>query len=131
MAQNFFDVLRICQRGTTVEQLNDSLAELTKAVMDARGSGSLTLKISLKPDSDNSVEMDSTVTLKKPNIKRGKTVMYVTPDGALVRNDPRQTDLPLRAVAVAAPPSPAPIPVNLPAIPVAVQTEAPKEVATV
>lgn len=129
MAQNFFDVLRIAQRGNTVEQLNDSLAELTKAVMDARGSGSLTLKISLKPDGDNSVEMDSTVTLKKPNIKRGKTIMFVSPEGALVRNDPRQIDMPLRAVPVAAAPQSAPMPVALPATPVVIQSEAPKEVA--
>lgn len=109
MSQNFLDILRICQRGNTVEQLNDNMAELTKAVMEANGTGSLTLKISMKPDGNNSVELDSVVTLKKPNIKRGKTIMFVSPDGALVRNDPRQTDLPLRAVPVVAP-----IPVPLP-----------------
>lgn len=134
MAQNFFDVLRSCQRGATLEQMNDMLAELRQSVMESRGAGSISLTLTMKPDSDNSVELDTKVSVKKPSIKRGKTIFFVAPDGSLVRNDPRQAEMPLRAVptaipaaipAVQVPPRPA---IAVLAAPVTIEVS--KEVAT-
>lgn len=123
MSRSFIDILRECQRGAALLDLDDRLSELTSAVLQNRGAGKITLVIAMKPDGDNSVEVDTKVTLAKPNAKRGKSIFFVNKEMDLVRNDPRQPDLPLRAVETVAAPAPKPV-----AVAQLVQP-APKEVA--
>lgn len=120
MSRSFCDILRECQRGAALADLDDRLSELTAAVKQTRVAGKITLVLSMKPDGDNSVEVDTKVTLAKPNAKRGKSIFFVNQENDLVRNDPRQPDLPLRAVPVAVAPAP---------VAVAQSQPAPKEVA--
>lgn len=100
MSRPFADVLRELSGGQTIVECGDRLAELVEAVAETGKAGSLTLKINVKPNGKdgNAVEVSDSVTLKKPEPERGKSFFFTDAGGSLVRNDPRQDDLPLREV---------------------------------
>lgn len=94
----FADVLRDMGQGKTYEQLGLSLAEVVEQVMLTRKAGQLTLKLKVKPNGETSVIITDDIETKIPQPSRGETLFYAAAGGNLVRNDPRQQDLPLRTV---------------------------------
>lgn len=103
MARPFADVLRELSGGNTYEELTSALAEVVEAVIETRKSGSISISLSIKPNGDGAVMITDDIKTKVPQPARGTTVFFATSGGSLVRQDPRQQDLPLRRVEQAVP----------------------------
>lgn len=86
--------------GRTQEELSKKLNELVNACRDTGKSGTISLKITIKPDKGDTGQyfLEDNTTVKLPEFERGKTLMFGTPDGNLQRTDPNQGELPLRQV---------------------------------
>lgn len=85
--------------GATQEELSE---ELSKAVNMARETGKqavVTLRLTIKPVGDGQYQLQDKVTTTLPELPRGMTMMFGTPDGNLMREDPRQKKMELRGVA--------------------------------
>ncbi|MGE5151191.1 MAG: hypothetical protein ACM3II_13805 [Rhodospirillaceae bacterium] len=103
MARPFADVLRELGGGTTYDDLTAQLAEVVEAVAATRKVGEISIKLRIKPNGDSSVIIADEIKTKVPEPPRGESVFFVTASGSLVRQDPRQQDLPLRRVDNAVP----------------------------
>jgi len=104
MARAFADVLRELSGGEFYEQATNKLAEVVEGVTLHRKPGEFSITLKIAPNGD-AVIVSETIKAKVPEAARGSTVFFVTSGGALVRQDPRQQDLPLRTVAAATPSS--------------------------
>lgn len=98
MARAFADVLREIAGGSLYEDLGVQLGELVQAVVEHRKAGEMTLKIKVQPNGESSVKLVDELKMKVPEPNRGVSIFFVTAGGSLIRNDPRQPDLPLRSV---------------------------------
>lgn len=94
----FTDILRELGAGETLDDLTARLAEVVEAVMDTRKSGAITISLTIKPNGDSGVIVAESIKSKVPEKARGDTVFFATSGGSLVRQDPRQKDLPLHSV---------------------------------
>ena len=97
----FLETLRELRNGATLDDLSEQMAALVAAVRDSNKSGSLTLKISIKPATRNdatTVLIDDEVVVKMPKAERSATIMFTTEDNSLSRDNPRQQKLNLRGV---------------------------------
>jgi len=89
--------------GAAVAELSTALAKVLAAVRESGKAGSITFTVTVKPASKgvtNVVMVESQIKTKLPEPDRGMTVFYLTEDNRLVRNDPRQQQLPLRVVEI-------------------------------
>lgn len=93
------DVIGDIERGQFVCDATDRLDELIAAVREHGKGGTITIELTVAANADNSVFVSANLKLKKPERSRGKSVFFVAEDGSLIRNDPRQHDLPLRDVS--------------------------------
>lgn len=98
MSRAFVDVVRQLDGGACYENLTAQLAEIVQGVIATRKMGELSLKLSVKPNGENSVSITESVKLKVPEPPRAQTIFFTTVDGDLLRDDPRQAKLPLRSV---------------------------------
>jgi len=103
MARPFADVVRELGAGSTYDELTAKLAEVVAAVTETRKIGEISIKLKIKPNGDGSVIIADEIKAKVPEPPRGDSVFFVTSGGSLVRQDPRQQDLPLRRVDAAVP----------------------------
>lgn len=98
----FMDFIREHRAGATHEELTEALKLLTAAVAEERKGGSLTLKISIKPlAKGDGLEVSADVKCAPPTPVPGVSIFYPTPEGDLVRQDPRQTSMELREIGPA------------------------------
>lgn len=77
----------------------EKLAELIAAVTSTNKAGSLTLKLDIKPSTAGALAVKATVASKKPKGLPPESLLWPTPGGDLVAEDPRQQKLELKAVA--------------------------------
>lgn len=103
MARPFADILRELGSGNTYDELTAKLAEVVEAVTTTRKVGEISIRLKVKPNGDTGVIVADEIKSKVPEASRGETVFFVTSGGSLVRQDPRQQDLPLRRVDAAVP----------------------------
>lgn len=89
----FTDTLNALRFGTLTEDLTKALNELTQKVADTGRSGDLTLKLSLKPGKGGQIEVFDDIKVKAPKEERGSSIMFATPEGNLMREDPRQLQI--------------------------------------
>lgn len=96
----FLKTLQGVRQGAVIDELNQKLYDLGLAVRSTGRAGELVLKLKLAPidQSGLTLHIEDTVVVKEPKLSKGKTVFFVTDDGQLVRNDPRQKSLELRQV---------------------------------
>ena len=90
----FTDTLVALRFGELADELADKLNELTLKCEAAGKSGSLTLKLTLKPGKGGQIEIEDEVTAKLPKEQKGTTLMFATVEGNLQREDPRQKTIP-------------------------------------
>lgn len=103
MIRPITDTLRYLQGGTFIDSASEQLAELVSAV-DATGkSGKITLEISVKKMSKGACGVIGKIRLSKPAEAPDATLMFPSPEGNLLTEDPRQQKLELKQVPVAAP----------------------------
>lgn len=91
------EVLRDLPEGA-YDEMTAQMHEVVQAVAETRKKGSLTIKIDVAPNGETSVFVEAVATAKVPKRGKPKAVFFVDAGGNLLRNDPRQPQLPLRAV---------------------------------
>ncbi len=72
--------------------------ELINAVTSHQKAGTLTLKIAVKPSTAGALAVKADVSIAKPKGLPPESLLWATPDGNLIAEDPRQTKLELRPV---------------------------------
>lgn len=74
-------------------------SELINAVMQNNKAGTLTLKISVKPSTAGALAVRAECSSVKPKGLPPESLLWATPEGNLIAEDPRQTKLDLKPVA--------------------------------
>ena len=90
---NFLEFLQTFRRGELLADGDAKLSELVEAISATGGSGSMTLKIALKPNKAGQIEIVPDLTIKKPARALGTGIYFATDDGRLTRRDPHQMDI--------------------------------------
>lgn len=100
MTRPITDTLRSLRGGVLIDEASEALSELVNAVMDSGKPGKLTLELTLTKASRNSgaLVIRDKVTVKRPAEDAFETILYATPEGSLVTQDPKQAQLELRQV---------------------------------
>jgi hypothetical protein len=99
----FQETILQINNGATVAELSGALQKVVAAVRATGKSGSITLTVKVAPagkGSNDVLIVESQVRTKLPEPDRGMTIFYATEDNQLVRNDPKQIQLPLRVVDI-------------------------------
>lgn len=89
-APPFTDFLKSFNRGRLLDDAAARLIEVTEAVAETGGKGTVTIKIDIKPDKneEGAVDVSGTVTSTQPrHIRAAK--FFVTERHHLIRDDPR------------------------------------------
>lgn len=90
----FTDVLRDMRFGETLDELGEEFNKLVQAVENTGRAGEMTFSIKLKPSTAGAIELTDAIKVKLPPPQKGTSLFFATPEGNLVRNDPRQADIP-------------------------------------
>lgn len=91
------DTLRHIGQGVFVDMASDKMNELVSAVADRGKSGTLTLVITVKKASrGGAMNVTGKVTVKKPAEELMEALLFATPEGNLVADDPHQQKLDLK-----------------------------------
>lgn len=97
------DTLRHIGGGVFIDLASDKMAELVSAVDASGKAGKLTLEIKVKKATrGGAMHITGSLKLTKPAEEPMEAMMFATPEGNLVSDDPRQTKLDLKSVAGAA-----------------------------
>lgn len=93
------NILAQIGRGQLNELATEQLRELVEAISDpdlpgSKASGTLTIELTLSLERDTgAVRITPKLTLKKPAAPLDRSLFFVTPEGDLVRENPRQRKL--------------------------------------
>lgn len=74
-------------------------SELIQAVSAHNKAGKLTLKIDIKPSTAGTLAVRADVSITKPKGMPAESLLWPTPEGNLLAEDPRQNKLDLKPVA--------------------------------
>lgn len=96
-------ILGLLEHGKLKEDFQNELETVLKELRRQSGdrnkvSGSLTLKLRMVVDSGVHVTFDSTIETSVPKEKRPSTMLFVTPDGTLSQEHPKQLRMDLREI---------------------------------
>lgn len=88
----FTDVLRDMRKGRVVDAASEELAEVVRAVLDTGKAGSISLKLTIKPQGkgDNAVIVSAALSANKPQAALPDALFFADLDGDLLRDDPTQ-----------------------------------------
>jgi hypothetical protein len=91
------DTLRHIGGGVFIDMASDKMNELVTAVAERGKSGKLTLEITVKKASrGGAMNVTGKVTVKKPAEELMEALLFATPEGNLVADDPHQHKLDLK-----------------------------------
>jgi len=97
------DTLRALRNGHFLDEASEDLARVVNAVSETGKSGKVTIEISVKragQGRNSALSVQATSTVKLPKQPVDDTLMFPTPDGNLLTEDPRQQKLDLKVAAV-------------------------------
>lgn len=97
-AGNFIALLQGVTGGVALHQLDHELAALVQKVQEAGRAGTLTYKVKVLPNAKQGVRVETAVDVKEPKLETGVSFFWVGQGGALLKNDPNQTELALRVL---------------------------------
>lgn len=100
---NIEHVLIENEEGDLIPVLDHAGAELNRlvrAVVDTGKSGSIILKLELRPGKSGALAVKSTVGTKIPKGLPPESLLWPTPEGNLINEDPRQAKLDLKQISV-------------------------------
>ena len=97
-AGNFLALLQGKSHGVTLPTLDSELARLVRVVQETGRKGQLIYKLTVTPNAKRGVKVEDSLDIKEPKVESGVDFFFVGEQGSLFRNDPNQTELPLRAV---------------------------------
>lgn len=92
------DILRDLEGGMLVQEGTEKLAEVLEAVMATRKVGGLTITLAFSATGRGNIEVGAKIKATIPEDARPSTTFFVDKHNNLVRNDPNQPSLPLKAV---------------------------------
>ena len=81
-----------------MDAAGEKFSELINAVTSHQKAGVLKLTINVKPSTAGALAVKADVTITKPKGLPPESLLWATPDGNLVGEDPKQTKLELREV---------------------------------
>lgn len=91
------DTLRHIGGGVFIDTASDKLSELVHAVDETGKAGKLLLEVTVKKASrGGAMNIVGKVTLKKPAEEPMEALLFATPEGNLVADDPNQRKLDLK-----------------------------------
>ena len=82
-----------------LDHAGDEFAKLINSVVTNGKAGSITMKIDIKPSTAGALAVKATVVSKIPKGLPPESLLWPTPEGNLMSEDPRQTKLDLKPVA--------------------------------
>lgn len=82
-----------------LDHAGSKFSDLISAVTSTGKGGSLTLKIEVKPSTAGALAVKASVAVKAPQGKPAESLLWPTPEGNLMAEDPRQSKLDLKPVA--------------------------------
>lgn len=96
----FLQVMQTHNGGDVCDELADAMREATAAVVMSGKASTIELKVKFTPAAKGAFG----VVFSKPKVRksepeRGSSIWFSDEHGNLLRNDPRQKELPLRTVA--------------------------------
>ena len=89
----FLGLLQTFRRGELLAEGDAKLTELVDAIDRTRNGGDLTVKLKFKLNKAGQVEIEPSVTIRKPTRALGTGIYFAAPDGRLTRRDPHQIDI--------------------------------------
>lgn len=98
MPRPILETLHCINGGTFLIDAAEQLAELVKAVDSTGKGGTLTIKIAVRKASSQAMAVRGDITVKLPPEQPLEALMFPTPEGNLLTDDPRQSKLPLAPV---------------------------------
>lgn len=98
-ARPITDTIRRIGGGTYIDTASAKLAELVAAVGESGKAGKITLVISVKKATrGGAMIVSGTVSITKPAEAAMESLLFATPEGNLIADDPNQQKLDLRSV---------------------------------
>ena len=94
----FIDTLRTVEYGHLLDELTEVQHEVVEAVNKTGKQGQITIVLKYKQETEGQIRIEADIKDKVPQQARGGTLFFLTPEGNLDQNDPRQSNLPLRNV---------------------------------
>lgn len=82
-----------------LDHAGDQFADLIKAIVSTNKAGTLTLKVDIKPSTAGAMAVKASVAIKKPKGLPPESLLWPTPEGNLLADDPRQMKMELKPVA--------------------------------
>ncbi len=76
----------------------DKFGELINAVTSQGKAGTITIKVSVSPSTAGALAVKADVAVKSPKSKPVESLLWPTPEGNLMADDPRQLKMDLKAV---------------------------------
>jgi hypothetical protein len=102
MIRPITDTLRHLEAGCLIDEASEKLSELVLAVDSTGKAGSITITLKLRKATAGALAVTGSVTVKKPAEPAIESLLFATPEGNLLTEDPRQAKLELKPVAVEA-----------------------------
>lgn len=81
-----------------LDYAGDRFSALVRAVVDTGKAGSITLKVTVRPSTAGAMAVKPEVRVTMPKGLPAEALLWPTPEGNLVSDDPRQEKLELRRV---------------------------------
>lgn len=96
----FLHTVSTLRYGMTQKELSEELHKAVTSAIDTGKVAEITLKIKIKPEANGAqVFITDEIKSKIPAFAREQTILFPTPEGNLIREDPRQAQIPgLRSV---------------------------------
>ncbi len=98
----FLETIKQLRAGKTQDEASEKLNALVQACRSTGKAGTISLKITIKPDDGDTGQyfLQDKLSITKPEFKRGQTIMFGTPEGNLQRTDPSQGEFDLVDVSI-------------------------------
>jgi hypothetical protein len=104
MGRPITDTLRHIGAGVFLDTASDGLAELVSAVDASGKAGKIIMEVTVKKATrGGAMTITGKVKVNKPAEEPMEALLFATPDGNLVADDPNQMNLNLKAVDTALP----------------------------
>lgn len=98
MNRSFTQTLYQINGGVLLHDFAEKLAELVQAVDITGKPGKITLEINLRKSTAQTMAASGAVKVTKPKEPLIETLLFPTPEGDLLTENPRQSTLPLQVV---------------------------------
>ena len=95
---SFITLLQNHRLGGALNELGQALRTVADAAQLTGKPGGITLKIAIAPTNSGAVEILDDIKVTMPKAEKEGSLFFVGEDGNLLRNNPNQLEMPLRAV---------------------------------